>query len=99
MALAKTLQGPVILLGSLNLQYADEKFGPIRNAYVDTFTASQTDNSAEVLSTGTYPRRSWRIDYILVDKTHFNVMDSGIVSPPFRYASDHIAYWADVDIR
>ena len=99
LALLDGREGPVLLAGSLNLQHTDPLLSPITRALADTCDVVRTPGSAEVVSVGTYPRRSTRVDYIFADREHFTVVDAGIVADDHRRVSDHLAYWADVAFR
>ena len=89
------VQGPVVLIGDLNMKPYDFRLKLLNPRFVDS--AKQTDSSTarEARSIGTFYGIG-RIDYVLVDPKYYRVIDAGLVEHAHREASDHLAYWARI---
>ena len=92
--LLQGVNGPVILMGDLNLINPTRGLVPIRTKLIDTCEAVNTKGSQEARQRGTYKFSSRRLDYIFVDPNQFVVIDAGLAPETYRRASDHIAYFA-----
>ncbi len=96
MKLLKGINGPVILMGDLNLIDPDDGLAPIRTKLIDTSEAIDTVGSQKAKQRGTYRFGSKRLDYIFVDPNNFTVIDAGLVPEEHWNASDHIGYYSCV---
>jgi len=65
----------------------------------DTFLLADTRLSREARTTGTLLNKAGRRDYIWVDPRKFTVREAGLVAEPHRRISDHIGYWAEVELK
>lgn len=100
MRLLRDTDGPVVLMGDLNLTERAYELKPIYEKMIDTCKAVDTDGSKDAKMTGTVLRFSnYRIDYIFVDPTSFEVRDAGLIPEKHRSASDHIAYFTCVTLK
>jgi len=96
MKLLMNINGPVVLMGDLNLVNQKYDFAPVLKKLIDTSEAVDTRGSRAAKQTGTFRFGSRRIDYIFVDPQHFEVKDAGLMPSEHREVSDHIAYFACV---
>jgi endonuclease/exonuclease/phosphatase family metal-dependent hydrolase len=92
------IEGPVVLIGDLNLRPDDWRLKPILERFVDTAMSVDTESAKDARNTGTFLGIG-RIDYVLVDSRYFEVQDSGIVSREYWDASDHLAYYARIILK
>ena len=100
MRLLSDTDGPVALMGDLNRTEHAYELKPIYEKMIDTCKAVDTDGSKDAKMIGTVLRFSnYRIDYIFVDPTSFEVRDAGLIPEKHRSASDHIAYFACVILK
>ena len=83
---------PIVLIGDFNITPQDSRLDVIRERYVDTATAVDTERAKEAVKRGTFYWSGRRIDYVFADKASFEVLDSGLVLKKHWKASDHIAY-------
>jgi len=95
---------PVVLLGDFNIRPGDKRWSIIRPRLQDTVYQAATSHARYAETRGTYPGKHgehWgkRIDYILVDKGRFDVLDAGLVDEEYWSASDHIGYYAVVRLK
>ena len=90
---------PIILLGDFNMVPDDELFRPLHKLVADTCLLAGTELSREAQATGTMRGKAGRRDHIWVDQNHFLVHEAGLLAEPHRMISDHIGYWADVDLK
>ena len=98
------MRDPVVLLGDFNIRPGDKRWTITSNRLQDTVYSAATDNARYAEKRGTYPGKHgerWgkRIDYILVDKGRFDVLDAGLIDEKYRTASDHIGYYAVVRLK
>lgn len=99
-SLTKQSDAPTILMGDFNCTPHDNALNPIKNKWVDTCQAAiTTPGGAEADSRGTLLENGKRIDYIFVEKYCFIIRKVGILEERHRLVSDHIGYFADIDIR
>ena len=94
---------PTLLLGDFNVSPNARmlrnrnmrKLQPILNDFQDTAVSAGTESAkqARVVGTGQNGRR---IDYVFVEKSHFDVLDAGLVASRHRKASKHIAYFTEL---
>ena len=93
------ISGPALLMGDLNLIDPEEGLAPMRAELIDTCKAVDTKGSREAKQRGTFRFGSKRIDYIFVDPNYFTVLDVGLTAEEHRKASDHLAYFACVEVK
>jgi endonuclease/exonuclease/phosphatase family metal-dependent hydrolase len=91
--------GPALLMGDLNLVDPEDGLAPIRTKFIDTCEAVDTRGSRETKQRGTFRFGSKRIDYIFVDPDYFTVLDVGLTPEEHREPSDHLAYFACVEVE
>ena len=73
---------------------------PIKDRFIDSCRAVDTETAKEALKYGTYlSGQGQRIDYIFVDPKLFKVVDAGLVPVKHWIASDHIAYWSKIQLK
>lgn len=97
MGIANKIDGPVVLLGDFNRKEWDIEMEPVHDSFIDTCRAVSTENSKNVVYTGT---GFGRIDYIFVQDKYFTVLDAGIYSlQNFYKASDHYAYYTLLKVK
>ena len=72
---------------------------PLRDFVADSCLLVDSSLSREALSTGTMLNKLGRRDHIRVDRKKFTVCEAGLLGEPHRMISDHIGYWADIDLR
>ena len=104
MELIGKMRDPVVLLGDFNIRPGDKRWTITSIRLQDTVYSAATDNARHAEKRGTYPGKHgqhWgkRIDYILVDKGRFDVLDAGLIDEKYRTASDHIGYYAVVRLK
>ena len=92
---------PVVLLGDFNIRPGDKRWRILSPRFQDTIDLATTARSRFARKRGTYPGKNgqyWgkRIDYILVDRGRFSVLDAGLLPEKYWPASDHIGYFATV---
>ena len=98
--LLHSIQEPFVLMGDFNLGEAEKPIRPIKNRLIDTCRAVDTQNSRHALKYGTYlSGQGMRIDYIFVEPRSFKVVDAGVVPVKHWVASDHIAYFAEIELK
>jgi len=93
------ISGPALLMGDLNLIDPEEGLAPMRAELIDTCEAVNTKGSREAKQRGTFRFGSKRIDYIFVDPDYFTVLDVGLTPEEHREPSDHLAYFACVEVK
>ena len=80
---------PTVLIGDFNVRPGDPRFKILGSDFVDTA------KGFDEYKLGTWDRpRGKRIDYVLVRRSEFEVIDAGIVGGAHHLASDHLAYFA-----
>jgi endonuclease/exonuclease/phosphatase family metal-dependent hydrolase len=87
--------GPIVLIGDFNVHPSDPRLELLKQRFIDTAMAVDTEGAKNARSTGTF----WglgRIDYVLVDPQYFAVQDAGIISFKHAGASDHLAYYSRI---
>ena len=89
---------PICLLGDFNIVPEDALLNPLKNLIADTCLLVDTELSREAQVAGTMRGKAGRRDYIWVDQNHFKVRQAGLLAEPHRMISDHIGYWADVEL-
>jgi len=104
MAWIQKIKKPVVLLGDFNIQPEDRRHAIFSDRFEDTVYLAGTESAHYAEKRGTFPgkhRQYWgkRIDYILVDKGRFKVLDAGLIDEKYWLASDHIGYFAKVDFK
>lgn len=82
------IDGPVVLIGDLNVGPVSVWSGPLSDRFIDSARALDTAES-RAPTFGTH-----RIDYVLVDPRFFVVQEGGLISGEHWAASDHRAYYA-----
>ena len=87
---------PTVLIGDFNVLPGDRRFKLLGSNFLDTARAVDTVSTNEVRATGTFGPTGQRIDYILVRKSEFEIIDAGVVGFEHRMASDHYAYFAKI---
>jgi len=99
MRIVVDISGPALLMGDLNLIDPEEGLASIRTELIDTCEAVDTKGSREAKQRGTFRFGSKRIDYIFVDPDYFTVLDVGLIPEEHREPSDHLAYFACVEVK
>jgi len=100
MRLLRDTEGPVVLMGDLNLTVRAYELKSIHEKMIDTCESVDTEGSRDAKKIGTVLRFSnYRIDYIFVDPNSFEVRDAGLIPEKHRSASDHIAYFTCVMLK
>jgi endonuclease/exonuclease/phosphatase family metal-dependent hydrolase len=89
------IDGPIVLIGDLNMHPYDPRLELLKRRFIDTAMAVDTENAKNARSTGTFLGLG-RIDYVLVDPQYFAVQDAGIISREHWGASDHLAYYSRI---
>ena len=100
----RKIDKPVVLLGDLNIIPADKRHGIFSARLEDSVFLAQTKETRYAEKRGTYPGKNgqyWgkRIDYILVDRGKFSVLNAGLIQEKYWPASDHIGYFATVRLK
>lgn len=90
---------PVCLLGDFNLVPDDALLHPLQQFVADSCLLVDSSLSREARDAGTLLNKVSRRDYIWVDRKKFTVREAGLLAEPHRRISDHIGYWADVDLK
>lgn len=98
MRMVDKIEGPVVLIGDLNMRPHDPRLKLLQGRFIDTAMAVDTDAAKNARNTGTFYGFG-RIDYVLVDPQYFVVQDAGIISREHWNASDHLAYYARVTLK
>jgi len=97
------IKDPVVLIGDLNIWPDDERHEIISSRLVDSAGFVDTRSAKFARERGTYPGEygdKWgkRIDYILIDKGRYEVLDSGLIEEKYWEASDHLGYYTKVKL-
>ena len=91
---------PTVLIGDFNVESHDGRFELLGSEFLDTALAVDSFSAKEARTLGTWgDGLGYRIDYVLVRPTEFQVVDAGIVGPEHREASDHYAYYAKFKLK
>ena len=90
---------PVCLLGDFNLVPEDELLAPLQEFVADSCLLADSSLSREAQAAGTLLNKVGRRDYIWVDRDNFTVREAGLMAEPHRLISDHIGYWADLELK
>jgi endonuclease/exonuclease/phosphatase family metal-dependent hydrolase len=93
------LEGPLALMGDFNIPPDDEALAPIKARMIDACRAVDTPGSHEAQAVGTITGGRCRLDQIWVAADGFFVRDAGLLPPRHREASDHVGFFADVDLK
>lgn len=64
----------------------------------DTCRMVSSASSQEAETRGTLLSNQRRIDFIWVTKDYFRISDAGLIASPFDQISDHIGYFADIEL-
>ena len=104
MAWIQEIKKPVVLLGDLNIRPADRRHDIFSDRLQDTVYLAKSKSARYAEERGTYPgkhgqNRGKRIDYILVDKGRFEVVNAGLIDEKYWPASDHVGYFAKIDLK
>ncbi|RUM39587.1 MAG: hypothetical protein DSY57_01010 [Desulfobulbus sp.] len=104
MAWIQKIKKPVVLLGDFNIRPEDRRHVVFSTRLEDTIYLAGTKNARYAEKRGTFPGKHgqyWgkRIDYILVDKGRFKVVNAGLLDEKYWSASDHIGYYAVVRLK
>ncbi len=99
----KKIQEPVILMGDLNIYPGDTRHD-ILSGLEDTAILANTKTAMFARKHGTYSGKygntmGKRIDYILVEKGRFKVLDAGLIDEKYWSASDHLGYYTKVTLN
>jgi endonuclease/exonuclease/phosphatase family metal-dependent hydrolase len=89
---------PMVIMGDLNCEPDDPKLIPLKKQMHDTCRMASSARSREAEVRGTLPANQRRVDYIWVAKDYFRISDAGLIPSPFQRISDHIGYFADVEL-
>ena len=90
---------PICLLGDFNLAPDDSLLDPLKDFVTDSCVLVDSSLSREAQATGTLLTKSNRRDHIWVDRNRFIVREAGLIAEPHRMISDHIGYWADIELK
>ncbi len=93
------IDDPLALMGDFNIPPDDEALAPIKDRMMDTCQAVDTPGSREAQAVGTISGERGRIDQIWVAAHGFRVREAGLLPPRHRGGSDHIGFYADVDLE
>lgn len=98
------LAPPVLLIGDLNIKPNDKRQAIVSPRLEDSILLAKGPNAAFAKTWGTYLGKNQktqgkRIDYILLDKGFFSVLDAGLVDQQYWAASDHIAYYTKIQFK
>ena len=93
------LNMPMLLVGDFNIKPHDERHHILEDRFLDSATQADTQSARFVRELGTRLDSSLqgtgkRIDYVLVERDRFRVLDSGTLANDHWEASDHLAYYA-----
>lgn len=91
----KTVEGPAVLIGDLNMRPYDFRLKILNPRFVDSATKVDSPTAIEADRLGTFFGIG-RIDYVMVDPIYYDIVDAGLAKDPHREASDHLAYWARI---
>jgi len=99
-----TTKQPVVLIADLNIWPDDGRHTILANRLVDSAMLVETDTAKFARERGTYPgldNQSWgkRLDYIMVDKHYFEVLDAGLIDKQYWNASDHLGYYTKLKLK
>ncbi|MBT8345831.1 MAG: endonuclease/exonuclease/phosphatase family protein [Desulfofustis sp.] len=97
--LLKQWPTPLCLLGDFNLAPDDSLLNPLQEFVADSCLLADSSLSREAVAAGTLLNKVSRRDYIWVDRNKFNVQEAGLLAEPYRMISDHVGYWADIDLK
>jgi len=100
----KNIKDPIVLIADLNIWPDDSRHRILYDRLVDSALMVETQSAKFARRRGTFPgilNESWgkRIDYILVDKQYFNVLNAGLVNERYWQASDHLGYYTIVELK
>jgi endonuclease/exonuclease/phosphatase family metal-dependent hydrolase len=100
----RKIKNPVVLLGDFNFRPDDQRHQILSTRFEDSVYLAGTKNAAYAEKRGTYPGKRGqyqgkRIDYILLDKGRFEVLNAGLLDEKYWPASDHIGYFAKVTLK
>ena len=98
MQAVEKIRNPVVLIGDLNMDPYDHRLELLQPRFVDSAMAADTESAINARNYGTFTGVG-RIDYVLVDRLHFEVLDAGIISREYWDASDHLAYYARIRLK
>ena len=91
-----SIEIPVVLIGDFNMR----PWSPRAIALTEYSGLIDAAGSPDTERMGTWDSPSGkRIDYIFVQSDHFNVVDSALVTDEYQHASDHIAYYAVIELN
>jgi len=96
---AARVNGPLVLMGDFNIAPNDDALAPLKEMMIDTCRAVDTSGSREAEALGTLSGDRRRIDQIWAAVDGFHVRDAGLLPPRHRWVSDHVGYFADVEIN
>jgi endonuclease/exonuclease/phosphatase family metal-dependent hydrolase len=104
MARIQKIGSPVVLLGDFNIRPEDSRHDILSARLEDTAYLAESKSARYAEKRGTYPGKhgqNWgkRIDYVLVDKGRFEVLNAGLMKEKYWSASDHIGYFAKVKLK
>jgi endonuclease/exonuclease/phosphatase family metal-dependent hydrolase len=98
--LAEQSNTPTILIGDFNCTPDNPALKPLKYKWLDTCQeAITTPGGTEADSIGTFMGNTKRIDYIFVDRDCFSICEVGLLPEAHRRISDHIGYFADIDLK
>ena len=102
----RAIQEPVVLLGDLNIEPSDRRMIILGDRLSDSLELCGNEQtvSGQIDRIGTLTGRHCqagrkRIDYILLDRNRFTVLNCGLVDKKYCSASDHIGYFATVRLK
>lgn len=93
------IDGPVVLIGDLNMWPDDERHRILAPRFRDSAREADTQGAKFARQRGTWigedgDKYGKRIDYVLVDPNFWSVRDAGLLPENHWRASDHIGYFA-----
>ena len=90
---------PTVIMGDFNISPDDTALRPLKRIMSDSCRAVDTADSREAERVGTLSDSRRRIDYIFTATERFRIQDAGLLPERHRRISDHVGYFADVDLR
>jgi len=95
---------PMVLIGDLNMLPDDPRHEILAGRFADSAVMVDTESARFARERGTFLGRdqdTWgkRIDYVLVERDRFDVLDAGLLKEAHWEASDHVGYYAKIRLR
>jgi endonuclease/exonuclease/phosphatase family metal-dependent hydrolase len=90
---------PVCLLGDFNIVPGNALFTSLHAFAEDSCLLVDSSLSREARAAGTMLNKAGRCDYIWVGRDKLSVREAGLLAESHRMISDHIGYWADIELN